>query len=697
VHFTGAESLDHDLLAAAIVTRASWCRTPLVALPCLVGDFDWAEVKQFLPDTTQVHEDAERLATLYEIWGYPDAVVNGRVAAEDDGDVSVEFAIDEGRPLRIRSLSIDGLDALDPPIVLPAELPLRVGEPYALPRLEALTELLQARSADRGHPYAEVEVGGDVDDAAYEADLVLTLQPGPRAVFGSTFVVAEAPIDEAEVRARLAYRPGDRFDPAAFDATARQLYDLPIVERAVVQPVGLLEGDSIIEVRVIVDARRTHGVDVEGTISSAECLGLSSFWRHRYFLGGPRVLGLGVGVSNLFAAQTDGSFPCGSTGDDEFGELDHAVEAELWQPSLFGDPRFTLQLGAFTRRQSSPNAWIERGVGGRVGLSRSLGRGLHALVDYRFERNELEASASYFCGNYGVCTAAGVDRLAQPTRLAPLQGVLAWRSTDLLGGDVRLPERRPGTEWIAARLPAWRWTARIAIDGAGTPTGSEYAFGRALVEASGTRVIGRIGELAARFRFGALRGDDVLPPQVRLYSGGVNTVRGAEQNLLGPRVLVTAAPIDGSFLCDDAVTCDAPAVDPGLVAVRPTGGDRVVEANLEARLWLGEMFQLAAFFDYGRLSGDPAAAFAGADAAHRASLLSPGIGFRLITDLGPIRVDFGYDATGARTLPLLADDGAGGVAPAGYLRFDPFEWDDPGFFRALTRRLQIHMAIGQAF
>jgi outer membrane protein assembly factor BamA len=695
VRFDGATSLDTDLLAEAVASRPSSCRTMLVAVFCLIGDYDWAEVKQFLPDTAQVTEDAERLETLYELWGYPDAAVTGAVLPQSDGDVVVAFTIDEGRPIVIRSLEVLGLDSLTPAPRLPESLPLRVGEPYALPRLESMMELLQGIAARRGHPYADVEVGGDVDEAAYAADLTLQLRPGPVAAFGASTVQAESPITEGVVRDRLAFRTGERFDPVAVQTTTRRLYELPIVERAVIEPVGVLRGDTAIETRVLVEARRTSALEAEGTISSSECLALATFWRNRYFLGAPRVFALGLSVSNLFASQADGGFPCGSTGAGEFAELDHSIDAELWQPSVFGDARYTMRVGGFTRRQSSPNAWIERGVGGRIGLSRDFGAGFHGLLDYRFERNELEASGIYFCGNYGVCSDAGIRALSEPTRLAPLDAVLGWRSTDQ-PLDVRRADTGPGTAWDPVPVPDWRWNVRLAFTGAGSATGSEYAFARALLEGGGTRVVGRSAEFAARVRVGGVSGDDVLPPQVRIFSGGVGTVRGTEQNLLGPRVLVAPAD-DVPATCDDAAGCDVAPVDPRLVTVRPTGGDRVVEANVEARYWLGSSLQLAAFVDYGRLSGDLRGVQAGASDALRQSLFTPGVGFRLITDLGPIRVDVGYDSSGPRTLPLLVDDGAGGIRQAGFVRFDPFAWDDPGFFREFTRRLQVHMAIGQAF
>src|SRR5690606_33455586 len=122
--------------------------------------------------------------TLYEIWGHPDAQVQAQVLPQADGDIVVEFRIEEGEPLIVAGLQVTGAGTLDPPLVLPSRLPLAEGGTYALPKLEATQLYLRQAMAERGHPHAEVEVAGRVDDAAHSAWLELRLQPGPRARFG---------------------------------------------------------------------------------------------------------------------------------------------------------------------------------------------------------------------------------------------------------------------------------------------------------------------------------------------------------------------------------------------------------------------------------------------------------------------------------------------------------------------------------
>ncbi|MGH6692103.1 MAG: POTRA domain-containing protein, partial [Gammaproteobacteria bacterium] len=194
VRFIGANSLDRSILMRAIATKPTVCKNPIATLACILGDFDWAEVKQFLADTAQVVVDAERLETLYEAWGFPDARVTGTVVPESDGDVRVEFHVVEGRPLVIRSIDVRGLDRFSPPIRLPSPLPLAPGDPYALPRLESTQQLIRLHAAERGRPYAQIEVSGDVDEPTRTATIVLDVTPGPAVVFGAISVRAERPI-----------------------------------------------------------------------------------------------------------------------------------------------------------------------------------------------------------------------------------------------------------------------------------------------------------------------------------------------------------------------------------------------------------------------------------------------------------------------------------------------------------------------
>jgi hypothetical protein len=144
--------------------------------------------------------------------------------------------------------------------------------------------------------------------------------------------------------------------------------------------------------------------------------------------------------------------------------------------------------------------------------------------------------------------------------------------------------------------------------------------------------------------------------------------------------------------------CILPGVDPGHFQLRPLGGDGQVEASFEARLWLSERVQVAGFVDYGLLSRRAGlSADAAVLAGRRETLVSPGIGLRIVAPIGPLRLDIALDPRAARELPLLMRATDGSVALLGLARWDPYTWDQPGGWTEWRRRLRFWLAVGQPF
>lgn len=684
VRFVGARALDEALLEATVATRETRCRSPFLAPACAAGDWRWAEDKAFL-DTAVVRADEERLRELYDAWGYPEARVRARILPLDDGDVEVEFRIAEGEPLLVRSLQVRGLDTLPRPVPLPA-LPLRVGEPYALPRLEATQGLIARALAERGYAFAEVVVSGEVLPEESAAEVVLEVRPGPRAVFGPVEVLPEAPLSRDAVRERLAYRPGEPFTPAALERTEALLRALPLVDSVRVQFAPAEWADSVVETRVTVGVGRVQAFQVEGAFSSAECLRGVAWWGRRHLLGAPRVLTLSAGASNLLS----GLLPCaGPEEGDEFTDPGYFLEAALREPL---GARTWLLLEGSLFRESTPPAYVRRGFAGRVALSRELARGLQGGVGWAPERSDQLAAGVFFCGVHGVC-GAGVEALTDPVTLAPVELTLAWTSP---GAGLLEPGPRPGPEWLRALAPDWILSARGTLSGAGEPTLSELGFGRVVLEGSAVRFPGARTGVAARARVGALAdGGDPLPPQVRLFGGGPFGVRGVAPNRLGPKVLLLRPGAEpGCPVLPGG--CAGVAVDPEAVRVRPSGGTALVETGVEVRWWASRWARLSAFVDYGAVwSG--AEEGAPLDAGFE-SVVTPGAGVFLLRPFGPLRVDLAYDPSPPRAYPLLAHDPDGpGFIVLGEAVYAPFEHGDPGPLREFWRRVQLQISSGLEF
>ena len=125
-----------------------------------------------------------------------------------------------------------------------------------------------------------------------------------------------------------------------------------------------------------------------------------------------------------------------------------------------------------------------------------------------------------------------------------------------------------------------------------------------------------------------------IPPEQRFYAGGPNDVRGFERNELGPVVYV----VSKSHV--DSVVGAGLAINPDSVRVAATGGNTLALANIEVRVpspILRSRLRLAAFVDAGGVwqrnrPTSPAVV-----------RITPGVGLRIATPLGPARLDIAYN------------------------------------------------------
>ena len=159
------------------------------------------------------------------------------------------------------------------------------------------------------------------------------------------------------------------------------------------------------------------------------------------------------------------------------------------------------------------------------------------------------------------------------------------------------------------------------------------------------RTLSRQTVLSFRLRAGAMwaplttfsdvnKPTNYIPPANRFYAGGPNDVRGYQLNGLGPINYL----IDNDSVPVDTTDLLNMPIPPGAVRYSPIGGNLLGVGNVELRLpspvW-GRLFRWVAFVDAGvlwdRYQNTPEIR------------VTPGIGLRLVTPLGPVRLDVGYN------------------------------------------------------
>lgn len=679
VHFVDPAPYRPDTLAALVNTRATHCR--LLGLPICIPGTGIGRQEYFL-DLRILAEDADRLALFYRQSGFFNTTVGPVVepVGEEDGlsPVEVGFLIERGVEVVLRSVEIEGVDELLDTATLARALPSRPGQRFHVGRFIASADTLVRELRQRGHAYAEVLRNYTVNLASASAEAHFVAIPGPVVRVDSIVVEGAENLGRAEVLRQVRVAPGDLLRATDLLDSQRNLFSLDLVQFA-----GVSVAPDTVQQAPTDSARATvlvqvvegpvHVVDAAIGYGSVSCFQTDGRWVSRSLFGGARRLSISAQVSKIGVAEPAFGFArdlCPAFAEDEeFGEeLDYQVATEFTRP-YFVSPRNHLAISIFAERVSEPDIFQREARGGRLTLARRFADNDLITLATTVRRGRTRASPAIFCAALLVC---------EPGDIAVLQES-RWRNA-FEGSFLRDRADRPIS-------PTGGYQARTIVTWATPVLGSEVVFLRTSGDGSAYHQLSPGWILAGRLRLGQFFGPrglavqgaapdptTILAADERFYAGGPNSVRGYAQNALGPGVYVANAVEEGDTL--------RPAGEPVFV---PSGGTGVATASLELRmpsLLLPELLRWAVFLDGGAV-------------AERAVLdapsqwrFTPGVGLRLQTPVGPIRLDAAYNPYGRPVGDLYlirADDSL--------VRHR----EDHAPSASFLQRIQLHLAVGHPF
>src|SRR5262245_61268063 len=165
VKFVGNASLSEDELSARVIT------TPSTFFRRYLG---WLHAggKRCLPDNG-LRRDVLALQQYYQGNGFYLTKVDTTVTPVGNKRVTVTFAIDEGRPSIVDSLSITGLDSVHNRDEILANLQLRRGGRFGKIRLAADVATITARLRNSGYLHATVLANSDAGPSSPYAQVAL--------------------------------------------------------------------------------------------------------------------------------------------------------------------------------------------------------------------------------------------------------------------------------------------------------------------------------------------------------------------------------------------------------------------------------------------------------------------------------------------------------------------------------------------
>jgi outer membrane protein assembly factor BamA len=743
---SGVRSVNRDELLQSIATSASRCQNILLAGFCVLTHSDRIWDKKYL-DRTELRRDVLRIRVFYWKRGYREAQVDTVVARRATNQVAVTFRIVEGRPTLTRAVRVTQTDSVLSTAEISRLVDLEAGKPFNLIALDSTVIRMRNLLLDRGYANARVDTSTASDTAARVAEATISVDARSLTFVGDIRIEGNRDVSERTIRNSLSFKTGDLFKRRELAASQRRLYESGLFQRAQISArrfrdsaaaeVDARMRDSLREAltdrardslrRIFLtrrpDSVRTVDVSVNeapprltrlsGGFNTFDFIQVDGRFTHNNFLGGARQLDAVATLGNLFAKSLNGSQIGGVIGfqdvtGDVVGEADQFLRPtyqgsiDFRQPWLLS-PRNSAGVGVFAYRRQAPAVFVERGEGVNASFTREVSDRVPVSLSYRFELTGIVAGDVYFCVNYGVCDPQTISALRERQRLSPLTLT------------ANLNRQNDPLE------PTRGYVAQLRLDHASAYTGSGYRYNSAYLEGAAYRPIGARSVLAAHTRVGLVRalastrlatraGDDVsgdiLHPRTRLYAGGARSVRGVGENQLGPRVL-TLPPKKINAICPGLVgeavaTCELSRTDSAGASLsdrdftpRPLGGRALIEGSVELRfpIWrnlYGATFVDGAFLGQGSLE----------EATQGAGALTPGIGVRYRSAVGPIRIDVGLNPTMAEDLPVITQiEGSDGQLRIIQLR-DTWKYAPTRGANGITgvlRRLTLHLSIGEAY
>jgi outer membrane protein assembly complex protein YaeT len=599
--------------------------------------------------------------------------------------VAVVFDIVEGPPVLVDSISVQGVDTILDVRRLKGKLPLAEGQPFDRVAFEAAADTIGLAVENRGYPFAAVYRNYSVQRSTRLATVDYEVAPGPRARIGEVVILGARAVSERTIQRSLAVSPGDWFSQDALYDSQRSLYQTDLfryVSVGIAADSTVGDADSLVRVQVRVTEGSRAQLRTGVGFGTIDCFRAQTTLTAANFLGGGRRLDLAGKLSKIgVGSPTDWGFTnsiCSPLFGDPFSErINYLASATFTQPAAFGR-RTTLTLTPFAERRSEYKAFERDGIGSSLAMSFGVSRASLVTLSYRLTYGSTKADTAVYCIYFDRCEQQAINLLSENHRQATLSLAV-----------VRNTANSP-IEPTAGSLLS------VELSHASPLVGSERLISYNKVVAEGTwyAQMARGWVMAVRLRGGVVRPGlafvadtsiRFVPPEERFYAGGPASVRGFGRNEMGPVVYVA-----------DSMILPPGAADSVPVGVRtsPVGSYAITLANVELRMpspvWPSRL-RVAAFVDAGQLWDQETGGLKSSGLK-----VTPGVGLRVGTPLGPVRLDVAYNDNPRQPGPLYSVVRSAAGAPTG-LKLQQQSYPGPARGAGFFQRLQFQFSVGEAF
>ncbi len=572
ITFTGTNAIKASELENVISTREN-------------GFLPWSRRAYF--DREQFDLDVSRIEAFYADRGFPKAkVVSVDVEFNDAKDrVDLTVHINEGEPIIVESVGIEGLDAIPADHLddLRRRLPISAGMPRDQRLILAAHDMVLSELRDHGFPYASVRMIEQPGAAPSSVTLVASAETGPEAVFGPVTIDGVVSVNESVIRRELAFSEGDQYQLSRLTETQRRLNNLELFQFVNVAPRLPADQAPQVPIAVTVTEGKHKRLELAAGYGTEEQARGRLSWRHSNFFGGAR--------TGEFVARAS--------------RLEQGARVSYTEPYIF-QRGLSLQLSGGTWRSSEP-VYDSTSSGGRAVFHKDFSRA--PMGARRGVRSVFRVALINEFEDYTVNQEVLADPTFRDELIALGLDPVTGRGTGTLAGLEVIFERNTAAQPLD---PRQGYMLALNFERAVPWLNGTFNYTELLGDVRRYIPLDSDGDFvwASRIQSGTLAGPSaaLIPFYKRYFVGGATSVRGWGRYQISPLT---------------------PTGD-------PIGGRTMLEMTTEARFPIRGNLRGVLFVDGGNSWTDPWSAKL--DELRWA--VGPGI--RYDTPIGPLRMDIGF-------------------------------------------------------
>ena len=435
----------------------------------------------------RAEDDSELLAELLRSQGYYDAFVEPLIQLEGT-ILRVTLEAQPGQQYRFQSVELPGIEAAGSDSEkLRQSFAVKAGDPVIAQDVIAADLALKVALGEEGFALATIgEQQITVDHETHLATLVLPVDTGPVAHFGTIHVSGKPPFSARHVTHMARFKSGDRFERDKVDDLRRALIATGLVASADVTVVPVVDHGTV-DLDVKLTPAPRHTIAGELGYGTGEGARLDVSWQDRNFFNPEGAITL-RGIAGTREQLGGVEFR-----RNNFMKRDRVLNLQLTASHTKFDAyeaRTVRFLGSLERQSNI--IWRKRWTWG-------IGTELLATDERGVFRDPAVKETKTFV-------------------IAALPLSLAYDGTD----DLLDPSK------------GFRASARVSPEV--SAHGGSFAYAKLQLDGSGYFPVGSAAVLAGRIRLGTIAGADApsIAPSRRFYSGGGGSVRGYGYQRVGP-------------------------------------------------------------------------------------------------------------------------------------------------------------------